>query len=36
LVTSFAQAKEVTRPQAKKGFSKPGKKSVNSQNRLCA
>jgi hypothetical protein len=30
LVTSFAQAKEVTRPaRAKKGFSKPGKKPVN-------
>jgi hypothetical protein len=25
LVTSFAQAKEVTRQQAKKGFSKPEK-----------
>jgi hypothetical protein len=29
LVTSFVQAKEVTRQQAKKGFSKPEEKSVN-------
>jgi len=34
LVTSFAQAKEVTRQQAKKGFSEPGKNAVNNTNHL--
>jgi hypothetical protein len=34
LVTSFAQAKEVTRQQAKKGLSKPDKKPVNNKKYL--
>jgi hypothetical protein len=36
LVTSFAQAKEVTRQQAKKGFSEPENNAVNNLTRIYA